>query len=126
MKKITKSQKRRIPTGGMRSWLKRAYSNLFLFITRLQNLIEKCRLALIPNEPKGLQSTTIMTTEDGETLGGFRKPQKSLFGQHLLLFSDGPAKNQQALISVKCPKCLWASPKKLPKNTKLTQEDKSS
>ena len=63
-------------------------------------------MVLIPNEPKGLQSTTIMITEDGETPGGFRMAQKSLFGQHLLLFSDGPAKNQQALISVKCPKTL--------------------
>ena len=89
----------------MGSGLKRAYLK-FIFITPLQNLIEKCRLVLIPNEPKGLQSTTIMTTEDGETPEGFRMAQNSLFGQHLLLFLDGPDKNQKYLIILKYPKTL--------------------
>ena len=101
--KSTKSQKTENPCWGMGSWLERDYSSWFFFITQLRKLIEKFHLVLIPNEPKGLQSTTIMTTEDGETPGGFRMAQKSLFGQHLLLFLDGPAKNQQAL---KCPKTL--------------------
>ena len=63
-------------------------------------------LFFIPNEPKGLQSTTIMITKDGETPGGFRMEKKSLFGQHLLLFLDGDAKNKQYLISLNFPKTL--------------------
>ena len=55
---------------------------------------------------QGLPRITRMTTEDGETPGGFRMAQKSLFGQNLLLFLDGPAKKNQDLISVKCPKTL--------------------
>ena len=101
--KITKNTESPLRGWGVGS---KAPTQTSFFITRLQNLIEKCCLVLIPNEPKGLQSTTIMTTEDGETPGGFRMAQKSLFGQHLLLFSNEPAKKQQALISVKCPKTL--------------------
>ena len=47
-----------------------------------------------------------MITEDGETPGGFRMDQKSLFGQHLILFSDVPDKNQKYFIIVKFPKSL--------------------
>ena len=105
-KKITKSQKTQNLHWGDGELARKSLLKLVFFITRLQNLIEKCRLVLIPNKPKGLQSTTIMTTEDGETPGGFRMAQKSLFGEHLLLFLDGTDKKKQYLLSVRFLKTL--------------------
>ena len=73
-KKVQKSQNAGSPLGGWGAGSKEPTQSNFLLLLRVTNinkLIEKCRLVLIPNEPKGLQNMTMMTTEDGETLGGF-------------------------------------------------------
>ena len=46
-------------------------------------------------DPRAYKVQKIKNSEKGETLGGFWKAQKSLFGQQILLFSIIPSKNQQ-------------------------------
>ena len=79
---------------------------LLLRVTIISKLIEKMSLGSYTKRAQGLTKYNNNDYEKGETPEGFRMAQKSLFEQHLLLFSDGNSKNQKALISVKFPKTL--------------------
>ena len=86
-------------------------------------LVRKCHLVLIEDESKGLQNSRKVVVEEEDTPGELRMARMSVFGQHFILFLDGPAKNQQAFISRKYPKtlwkCLWTTHKNLLKTAKL-------
>ena len=115
-------QRRRSPQGGWGVGSKEPTQDIFYY-ARLQCFIGKCHLVLIEDEPKGLQNYQKVKTEERDTPEELRMAQKSIFGQHLLLFLDGPVSNQQAFISRKCPKtlwkCIWTTHKILVKISKL-------
>ena len=82
----------------MGNGIERAYSKLF-FITNgynIRKLIFNSSWFLYRTNPRAYKVQKLKISENGETPGGFRMAQKSLFGQHLLLFSVIPAKTQQA------------------------------
>ena len=72
-----------------------------LLLSLVTMLVRKCHLVLIEDEFKGLQNSRKVVVDKGETLAELRMAQTSVFGQHFLIFLDGPAKNQQAFISRK-------------------------
>ena len=84
-------------------WARKSLLKFVFYYTWLK-LDRKYHLVLIQDEPKGFQKGPKVNTEEGESPEGLRMAQKTIFGQHFLLFLDGPAKNQQAFISIKCPK----------------------
>ena len=104
------------PWGEWGSGIERAYSR-YLLLCSVTMHCWKIPLGSYKDEPKGLQNYQKVKTEGGDTPGELQMAQMSVFGQHLLLFLDGPAKNQQASINRKCPKtlwkCLWTTQKKL-------------
>ena len=56
---------------------------------------------------KGLQNTRKKIPSNGKASWELRMSKKAIFRQSFFLFFDGPAKNQQANVSEKCPKTLW-------------------
>ena len=91
----------------MGTGLYRAYSNLLLLIgynASAEMLFGPCYLG-----PKGLQNTRKRSPAKGKDTWELQMSKKGIFDQSLLLFFDGPAKNQQAYVSERCPKTLWKS-----------------
>ena len=56
---------------------------------------------------KGLQHAKEIGPAKAKASLGAPIFEKANFGQSFLLFFDGPAKNQQAYVSERCPKTLW-------------------
>ena len=100
-----KKEKRREPPRGDGEWARKSLLEFLFYYTRLQ-LDRKYHLVLIQDEPKGLQNCPKVNTKGGDTLGELRMAQKSVFGQQLLLFLDGPTKNQKAIKPKGCSKTL--------------------
>ena len=55
---------------------------------------------------KGLQHAKEIGPAKGKVSWELQMFEKANFGQSFLLFFDGPAKNQQAYVSERCPKTL--------------------
>ena len=56
---------------------------------------------------KGLQHAKEIGPAKGKASWELQMFEKANFRQSFLLFFDGPAKNQQAYVSERCPKTLW-------------------
>ena len=106
--KVQKSQNARSPLGGWGAGSKEPTQTCFLLlrVTIIHKLIEKMQLGSYTERTQGITKYNNNDYGRWSDPWGFRKAQKSLLGQHLLLFSDGPAKNQQDLIIIKFPKTL--------------------
>ena len=99
--KITKTQNLPEEIG---SRLERAYSKLLLLIgsnASTKMLFGPCYLG-----SKGLRNIRKISLAKGEASWKLRMAHKLVFWQRILLFSNRPAKNQQAKFSKKFPKTL--------------------